>query len=76
MKRHYKRSTIYGKPKHLSRGQKIVMSQVEAGLIDSNPSKLILTDVFPIMVLDDMGTTSKADPLLVALGESWFRRCM
>ena len=51
----------------------MVQSQVLAGHITTNPSKLMLTEVFTSMNDDATGTTAKNDQTIVLLGESWLR---
>jgi hypothetical protein len=36
----------------------------------------MLEEVFPNMLQDDISNTAKKDKLIVALGESWLRRCI
>ena len=52
----------------------IVQSQVLSGVIDTKPSKLMLQEVFPTMLSDEIGNTAKKDKLILALGETWLRR--
>ena len=72
VKQHYKKCTKNNE----SVNNKRLMLQVQilAGHITSNPSKLLLEEVFSSMKNDDVGMIAKNDPLIVALGESWLRR--
>ena len=58
----------------MTKRQVIIMSQVEAGVISSKPSRLMLAEVFPGMLMDDVSDVAKKDESIIALGESWLRR--
>ena len=63
-----------GKKVQMTKGQVVIMSQVEAGVISTKPSKLMLNEVFPSMQDDEVGNLAKKDHVIVALGESCLRR--
>ena len=52
----------------------VVRSQVLAGHVTTNPSELMVKEVFSIMKRDDIGAVARGDKMIVALGESWLRR--
>ena len=58
----------------ISKRQVIIMSQVESGVIGTKPSRLMFTEVFPSMRMDEVSDVAKSDETIVALGESWLRR--
>ena len=72
IKQHYRSCT--DKKILITKGQLVIQSQVLAGVINSKPSKLMLEEVFPRMLLDEVSEVAKNDHLIVALGESWLRR--
>lgn len=53
----------------------LVKSDILAGRFHrSQPSSALLTNVFPIMTRDTVSAVAKSDELIVALGDSWYRR--
>ena len=72
LKRHHDICSKNKKPKR----ELIIMAQVETGFISSEPSKLMLTEVFPSMQRDEVTMVAQKDQAIVSLGESWLRRCI
>ncbi|VDI46116.1 Hypothetical predicted protein [Mytilus galloprovincialis] len=72
MKRHLEACTM--QTVTMSRRQIVIMSQVEAGVLSTKPSNLMLNEVFPSMIIDKVSEVAKKDETIVALGESWLRR--
>ena len=50
-------------------------SDLLLGKVYAHGSKLLKSEVFPIMRLDEVGNEAQKDLLIVALGETWFRNC-
>ena len=72
MKRHLQ--TCNKEAAKMTKGQITIQSQVEAGVLGSKPSKWMLTEVFPSMILDDVGVIAQGDQTIVNLGENWLQR--
>ena len=73
LKRHQKKCPG-GSNVPLTIGDLMVQSSVISGRIDGNPSQQLLTEVYPIMKKDRIGTVAREDPLIVLLGNQWLRR--
>ncbi|XP_069105224.1 uncharacterized protein [Argopecten irradians] len=62
------------KTKKMTKGEAILRSEFAMGKINEKASKGLVKEVYPIMTRDCLTNSAKADPLIVALGNTWLRR--
>ena len=70
----HQKSCVGNRKDNLTQGDLLLQSDVISGRITESPSTKLLSEVYPIMLNDNIGKTARNDDLIIRLGNQWMVR--